>query len=257
MKRMLAVIALPVAAALLVAGFLVAAANDGGRHRGKQSVYFGFLLNTNRLAAVAIDLAAPDNAGQRALRAYVCDGLGIPDGMAIWFTGTVDAQGPNPQDFASAGAGKETLSITVLKDRGVYGTFTDATGPAHFVAYPAKDGAGIYQVTLDEALRYTGTSTDGARLDAQAAQDGTTVGTIKPAGGKKIDFTVRSLPLASPTDLAAHGLPEDYPKYKDYNQVPDTYVAVIAPSGSHWFGRSGLVQSGSPGLNIISMGEPG
>ena len=31
------------------------------------------------------------------------------------------------------------------------------------------------------------------------------------------------------------------------------YVAVIAPGGSHWFGRSGDVRSGSPGVFIIGL----
>src|SRR5687768_2498325 len=94
------------------------------------------------------------------------------------------------------------------------------------------------KVTLDERLRYTGISTDGARLDARVTSDNAVVGTIKPAGGKWISFKVHNLALASPADRAAHGLSEDYTKYAANSQVPGTYVAVIAPGGSHWFGRS-------------------
>jgi len=136
----------------------------------------------------------------------------------------------------------------------VYGAFTDAGGTtAHFVAYTSIDGAGIYDVTLDEHLHYTGVSTDGARLEAQVGSGGTTTGTIKPHRGKPVSFTVQNLALSSPADLATHGLSEDYRKYAANSQVPGVYVAVIAPGGSHWFGRNGAVRSGSPGLGIIGL----
>ncbi|MGH2588067.1 MAG: hypothetical protein ACRDJE_24365 [Dehalococcoidia bacterium] len=258
MKRTtLAIVVLLVGAATLLGAYW----SEGGMPltvRGQpspqQNVYFGFLLGTPTIGAIAIDLAPADDQGLRVLRAYVCDGLGPPEGMAVWFLGDVPAQpAPGTLSFTSAG-GRETLAITAMNERGVYGAFTDATGAtAHFVAYPTLDGAGIYQVTLDEALHYTGTSTEGATLDAQATSDGTTTGTITTADGKQIGFKVRSLALASPAELAAHGLPEDFRRFTANNQLPGEYVAVIAPGGSHWFGRSGDVRGGFPGTNIIGL----
>ena len=35
--------------------------------------------------------------------------------------------------------------------------------------------------------------------------------------------------------------------------MPGEYVAVIAPGGSHWLGRSGNVRGGQSGLNIIGL----
>jgi hypothetical protein len=240
----------------LVAAGLAVVVSGQGRHRGQQDVYFGYLLGSPRLAGVAFDVAAPDRNGKRLLRAYVCDGLGVPDGMAVWFKGEIPADLESatfPASFTSVG-GQETLTITVMNDRRVLGVFSEASGArASFASYPAIDGAGIYQVTLDEGLRYTGISTDGARLDAQANGEGTTVGTIKPAQGKAVDFTVHSLALASPGELAAYGLSQSYLDYAAFNQVPGSYVAVIAPGGSHWFGRSGAVQLGRPGLEIIGL----
>jgi hypothetical protein len=252
MKRLTLIAGIGVTAAALA----VVAANGQGRHNGQQDAYFGYLLATPRLAGVAFDLSAPDRNDRRTLRAYVCDGLGVPDGMAVWFKGEVPAR-PQSQDlplqFTSV-SGQENLTITVLNDGRVLGAFTEASGDrSPFAAYPAIDGAGIYQVTLDAGLHYSGTSTDGAILDAQADEQGTTTGTIKPANGRAIPFTVHSLALASPAALASHGLSEDYLKYTAVNQVPGSYVAVIAPGGSHWFGRSGAVQLGSPGLEIIGL----
>jgi len=241
---------------MLAAAIVALAANGQGTRRGQPDVYFGFLLGSPRVAGVAIDLAPPDTTGRRVLRAYVCDGLGVPDGIAIWFKGEVPAEGPSnatPLVLTSVG-GHQMLRITALTERGVYGAFTEASGDvAHFVSYKAIDGAGIYQVSLDEHLRYSGTSTDGATLEAQAQSDGTTTGTIKPANGTAIAFAIRSLALASPADLADHGLAKEYPQYAAYNQIPGSYVAVIAPGGSHWFGRSGSVQLGSPGVFIIGL----
>src|SRR5687768_13392143 len=55
-------------------------------------VYFGWLLGTNELAATAFDFGAPDEAGAAPVRAYVCDGLGPPNGMAVWFKGTASEE---------------------------------------------------------------------------------------------------------------------------------------------------------------------
>jgi hypothetical protein len=253
MKRLALIFATGVTAAVLA---VVVTASGQGQHKGQQDVYFGYLLATPRLAGVAFDLTAPDKNGTRTLRAYVCDGLGVPDGMAVWFKGLVPAK-PQAEDFPlefTSVSGQETLTITVLSDGRVLGAFTEASGDrSPFAAYPAIDGAGIYQVTLDANLHYKGTSTDGAILDAQADGQGTTIGTIKPANGNTTAFTVHSLALAPPAALASHGLSEDYYNYTAFNQVPGSYVAVIAPGGSHWFGRSGAVQAGSPGLMIISL----
>jgi hypothetical protein len=258
MKRWLVVTCM-----LSVAAVLGVVATVQGKPEGKkQDVFFGFLVGTSRVAGVAIDLAPPDKTGHRVLRAYVCDGLGFPKppdtagGIATWFRGSV-----RPEDVSNASpllvksvTGLEDLRLTALTDHAAYGSFTEASGArAHFVAYPAIDGAGIYQVTLDQNLHYTGTSTDGADLDAQVFADGTTTGTIKPASGKKIDFTVHNLALATADELVSNGLPVDYALYKAENQVPGSYVAVIAPGGSHWFGRAGFVQGGVVLAEIIGL----
>lgn len=83
--------------------------------------------------------------------------------------------------------------------------------------------------------------------------DGITTGTITTAGGTTTSFAIRSLALASPADLAPHGLPEEYRRLVANNQVPGEYVAVIASGGSHWFGGSGDVRAGLPGVNIIGL----
>src|SRR5688500_11927742 len=102
---------LVVIALAMLAGLAVAAASDAGKHRGGQDVYCAFSLTTPRLGAVALDLAAPARAGKRALRAYVCDGFGPPQGMAIWFTGTFAGKpaAGNPQTFVSVSTHEQLL----------------------------------------------------------------------------------------------------------------------------------------------------
>jgi hypothetical protein len=256
-RRWIAVLALPLAAVLLLAtSSLWTRTLALAQGTPQNNVYFGYLLGTPRIGAVAIDMSAPDANGGRILRAYVCDGLGPPEGMAVWFRGDVGANPfPDGADltFTSAG-GQETLRVTAMSGTGMYGAYTEANGvTSHFAAYPAFDGAGIYQVTLDESLHYKGMSTQGAMLDAQAAPDGATRGSITLADGKKIDFGVRSLALADPALLAQHGLSDAYKKFAADNQVPGEYVAVIAPGGTHWFGRSGNVREGQPGRTIIGL----
>ena len=218
--------------------------------------YFGFLLGTTRIAGVAIELLPLDAQGRRPFRAYVCDGFGPPQGISIWFSGVAPASvapGTRSLSFSSVTA-REQLRFTAMSDRSVHGAFVDASGvAASFVAYAAFDGAGIYQVTLDPSLKYRGTSTTGDILEGQADRAGNTAGTITTPDGRRIPFDVRSLALAAPADLALHGLPQDYTRFAALNQVPGEYVAVIAPGGSHWFGRTGAVQAGLPGLFIIGL----
>jgi hypothetical protein len=254
MKRLFGVISLVAIVALLgVVGTRVATADA---QNTQNPAYFGFLLGTTRVAGVAIEFLPPDAQGNRPFRAYVCDGFGPPQGISIWFSGVAPATvapGTKSLSFLSV-TGREQLRFTSLNDRAVHGAFVDSSrAAASFVAYEAFDGAGIYQVTLDASLKYRGTSTTGDILEGQSDRSGTTSGTITTADGHRIPFGVRSLALAPVADLALHGLPQDYPRFAALNQVPGEYVAVIAPGGSHWFGRTGAVQAGLPGLFIIGI----
>ena len=243
----------------LCVGLLGACGGDDESEKSasKTAVYFGWLLGTPEPAAVAIEVDRADAKGMSKVRAYVCDGRGEPAGMAIWFGGPIDvaattAQGENAS-LTSAGGNEELVLEYVAAGR-VQGSFKDDKGERRqFAAYPAIDGAGIYEVSLDKDLHYKGISTDGNALDAQAEKNGRTTGTITTADDKKVEFAVQSLALATPAALSARGLPTDYGKYKAVNQIPGEYVAVIAPGGSHWLGRSGNVRGGQSGLNIIGL----
>lgn len=227
------------------------------RAASRTAVYFGWLLGTREPAAVAIEVDRADERGMSKVRAYVCDGRGEPAGMAVWFGGAVDAGAttePGESARLTSAGGDETLVLDYVAEGRVQGSFTDDRGARRqFAAYPAIDGAGIYEVSLTPDLKYKGVSTDGNELEATAQRDGRTAGTITTADGKEVKFAVQSLALATPARLAARGLPTDYSRYRDVNQVPGEYVAVIAPGGSHWLGRSGNVRGGSSGVNIIGL----
>jgi hypothetical protein len=252
MRRMLVVTSLVVVVGVLA----IVGATRGAAAVTHNPSYFGFLLGTPRIAGVAIELLPLDAQGRRPFRAYVCDGLGPPQGISIWFTGLGPAAvAPDTRSLSFPSVtGREQLRFTSVSERALHGAFVDANGvAAQFVAYAAFDGAGIYQVTLDSDLNYRGTSTTGDILEGRADRAGNTSGTITTTDGQRIPFDVNSLALAAPADLALHGLPPDYTNFAALNQVPGEYVAVIAPGGSHWFGRTGAVQLGSPGLFIIGL----
>jgi hypothetical protein len=231
---------------------------QGNQPQEQRNVYFGWLLTaTTDMAAVALEVGAAAQQETREIVAYVCNGLGPPDGMAVWFKGPVSEQTVQQLgaqvDLTSPG-GQETLRIGYLTDREVRGTFTIAEGQtSRFIAYPAVDGAGIYEVTLDEDLNYSGISTTGDKLEGQADREGNVEGTITIAGGEKIEFFTQSMALASTANLNEQGLSTKYKQFAENNQVPGEYVAVVAPGGAHWFGRSGNVRGGSPGANIIGL----
>ena len=137
---------------------------------------------------MAIEVDRADAKGMNKVRAYVCDGRGEPAGMAIWFAGAVDAAAttqPGTSATLTSAGGNEDLVLEYVAGGRVQGSFKDERGARRqFAAYPAIDGAGIYEVSLDQALHYTGTSTDGNTLDATADDGGRTSGTIKTAGGQ-------------------------------------------------------------------------
>ena len=230
---------------------------NADRAGSRTAVYFGWLLGTREPAAVAIEVDRADDRGMSRVRAYVCDGRGEPAGMAVWFGGSVDAGAttePGARARLTSAGGDEELVLDYVAEGRVQGSFTDDRGARRqFAAYPAIDGAGIYEVSLSQDLTYKGVSTDGNELAATADENGRTTGTITTAGGEKVRFAVQSLALATPARLAARGLPTDYGRYRAVNQVPGEYVAVIAPGGSHWLGRSGNVRAGQSGANIIGL----
>ena len=249
------------ALALMAALWLLAGCANGNEKAARQehNIYFGWLLGTSDLAVVAFDVGAVDQQGERIVRAYVCNGLGGADALAAWFREPVNdetvKEGRQSMTLTSAG-GQESLLISRLNDYGVGGTFFSADGRMiRYAAFPASDGAGLYDVTLDEDLRFSGTSTNRSTLDAQADEKGNVAGTITTVAGREIEFAVASLALSSAEELSRQGLPTSYRRFADDNLVPDEYLVAISPGGSHWFGRGGNVRGGLPGRELIALAE--
>src|SRR4051812_37966064 len=144
----------PIALAVLAAvGLGACGASEreaGPAASGAPSTYFGWVLGNKQITAVAIHVEGSK------LVAYVCDGLGPPKGKAIWFAGT-----PSSTRLTSADGGAK-LNIAKKTGRIVLGSFKPRKGEAtQFVAYPAIDGAGIYEVSVGDDHHVTGTSLDG------------------------------------------------------------------------------------------------
>lgn len=252
MRRMALLATLAVAATMATG----CGGGDDKVDKKKPTVYFGWVLGTPTATGVAIQ-ADDTGDGTRTVRAYVCDGRGPPKGKAVWFTGPVDTATTNDvgKTVSLTSAGKrETLDFDQFDERLVKGSFVDAGGVrSQYVAYPARDGAGIYEVTLDSNLKYKGTSTDGSKLTAQADRKGLVTGDLETSDGTKIPFAIRTLSLASPAELSARGLSPSYRQDAKNSLVPGEYVAVIAPSGTHWLGRAGNVRGGLPAGEIIGL----
>lgn len=242
--------------------FAAGCGDDDDKADKKETAYFGWLLGTKEPAGILVQAdAGPDKAGK--ISAYVCDGLGPPQGKAIWFGGKFDPKAAPTRPVSLTSVSKrETLEIDQVSERLVKGTFTDARGDTHqYMAYPARDGAGIYQVTLDKNLKYTGTSTKGDKVTAQADRKGLVEGRVTTADGEKIPFKIRTLSFSSPANLKSHGLSTSYRKDAKKSLVPGEYVAVVSPSSTHWLGRAGTLKlartsprfSTSPVSEIIGL----
>lgn len=227
------------------------AAAQGAEEAAQQQVYFGWVLGSADIIAVAIDISAEDDKGERTLLAYVCDGLGMPDGLARWYksVGTLEEQ----LSLTPPG-GDEQLVISSIHPHSVTGAFTGKDGAARkFAAFRATDGAGIYDVILAEDLRYTGKSTNGSVLDAQATDEGRVTGTITTADGAEVSFSLSVLARLEEEALTEAGLSPAFLEFADVSIVPDSYVAVISPGGAFWLGRSGDIRKGEVGNNIIGL----
>jgi hypothetical protein len=232
--------------------------------KASHEVFVGGLAD--EIMLVGLDVGESDQVGSREVRAYVCDGLGPPLGTAVWFKGSTKQD--NTASLTSPG-GQEKLDLA-LGDQEASGTYTDAAGASHpFTAPTAFLGAGIYNVTIDENYRYTGTSTDGSSLDAkidwnaqspsgnqneEEEEEAVAVeGTITTAEGEEVDFRNYALPFRTPEELREAGLPTTYTQFKETSLGPDEYIAVVSPGGIYWFGRSGDVRGGSPKGEIIGL----
>src|SRR5919202_450466 len=94
MRRLLVILAVALVPllVLLVVGWGRTGESAAKPSASANSVYFGWVLGTKDITAIALDVEAPDARGRRVVRAYVCDGLGFPNGLAVWFLGKVDTR---------------------------------------------------------------------------------------------------------------------------------------------------------------------
>jgi hypothetical protein len=121
-------------------------------------VFVGGVAYTNTLVAVHYERVQDDRVSM--MRMFVTDG--VPGGNAEWFEGT-------PQDgkfrFTSA-SGRATIEGTydMLETEG---TVTLADGVTRvFFTRPAGHAAGIFEITIDNAGKWSGRSLDGSTLEA-------------------------------------------------------------------------------------------
>ncbi|MGQ0575169.1 MAG: hypothetical protein ACT4RN_13325 [Pseudonocardia sp.] len=219
-------------------------------------VYFGYVFGRPEITVIAFDIDPAAADGGRTFRAYVCDGLGEPTGLALWFTGMVDpakVAGIGTVVAVPSATGAQTLEIGNFIDSELRGTFVDADQNRHrFISNPATDGAGIYQVTASQDLTYTGTSTIGDKLEAKLSGSVVT-GTITTFAGATIPFEQEVLAFLSPDRLAQFGNSGAAVAFAGNSGKPGEYVAVVSPGGTAAYGRSGNVRRGSPGGDIIGL----
>jgi len=199
-------------------------------------IFFGRLRFQTDL--LLVDVNAPTVAdGPRGIRVYVSDGEPEPEGDIAWFQGEFSG---NDFQLTAAGGGA-TISGTVTA-AGASGTVTFDGGPAlPFFAGPAGEGAGVYDVTVDNEGRVRGTSEEGGILDLRI--DGTSVtGTLTTPAGTALAVNVVDLVRAL-----------RYPDFERIATAPETYVAFLAPHGRYIVGRSGSVRTGSTSCCVIGI----
>jgi hypothetical protein len=132
-------------------------------------------------------------------------------------------------------SGKARLQAE-LTEKEVTGTVTLADGTLHrFSGLAARDGAGLYEVTIGRDRRRSGTSANGAKDEGNVSPDGVlTTGTIKLPSGEAIDYRMR--------ETAGH----------EGGSKPDTYTTIVLPNAAKERGRGGDVKNNAPSSNFIA-----
>ncbi|MGH2549424.1 MAG: hypothetical protein ACRDHN_08540 [Thermomicrobiales bacterium] len=209
-------------------------------------VFFGWVLGVENIISVAIDASDSDAAGDRVIRAYVCDGPGHLDGVARWFNGMITL---GETVTISAPGSEETITISTLRKEIAAGTLVGSDGVAHpFAAIPAIDGAGVYKVTVNEDSHYAGTSTHDSILSAQASSDGTVTGIVTTVDGTEIALVNRSIALFPAEAHAVNGLPAVFETFENSVLASNMHIALVFPEGTFWLDRSSDRNSTSPVL---------
>jgi hypothetical protein len=205
---------------------------DMERPMARPGVFVGAVAFSIDRIALALD--DPDSGGRQQVRAYVTDGE--PGGDSEWFEGT--ATGGRIE--LTSKSGKARLSGAVGQ-RDLHGTITLADGVnRHFHTIPATHGAGIYDVTVTADGRYTGTSTTGAKLEAEQAGNFVEGALMTPEGDR---FPYRVVDASR-----VFG-------YETPGSRPDRYTLIVSRYGLNQVGRGGgdAVKAGSPGANLIAL----
>lgn len=168
--------------------------------------------------------------GEREVQAFVCDGE--PQGDAEWFAGQMTG---DTLDLTSA-SGNARLQAGLTETEAT-GTVTLADGiPRRFTTSAAREGAGLYELTIESDGRRSGTSANGAKDEGLVSRDGAfTAGTIRLPGGEAVDYRTRRTP-----------------GYERAGNRSDTYATIVLPGVEKERGRGGDVKAGSPSSNVIS-----
>ena len=198
--------------------------------------FVGGLFDANELVAIVADKTVSEGTNttvsggsRRKVQAYVCDGE--PQGDAEWFVGQTTG---NTLDLTSV-SGNARLQAE-LTEKEVTGTVTLANGTLHrFSALAARDGAGLYEVTIGHDRRRSGTSANEATDAGSVSSDGVlTTGTIKLPSGETIDYRMR-----------------ETTGYEGGSK-PDTYTTIVLPDTAKERGRGENVKKNAPSSNFIS-----
>lgn len=204
--------------------------------------FVGEIPGARELVAIVADktvVVGPDEktttaSGERKMQAYVCDGE--PQGDAEWFTGQMT---DNTLGLTSV-SGRTRLQVELTETEAT-GTVTLADGiPRRFTAPAAREGAGLYEVTIasdgQRDGQRNGTSANGAKDEGLVKSNGEfTTGTIRLPGGEAVDYR---------TQRTAG--------YEGVANRSDTYTTIVLPGVAKERGRGGDVKAERPSSNVIS-----
>lgn len=179
--------------------------------------YFGKVAFSR--AVIGVQVHPADASGNRRVDIYSSDSEPEPRGVIAWFsTATAGAT-----ISADARPGRGRIDATIAPNL-VSGTISFEDGVSRpFFALPAGDGAGIYEVTVDQSGRMVGRSEQAGTFTGRP--DGLFLaGTLTTRDGRRFKLHIGDL---------VRNL-----RYGVRANPPDSYRAILAPRGRFIFGRS-------------------
>jgi hypothetical protein len=220
-----------------ILGLVTVAGCDDNDRNGPEVVatreFWGSIAGSPALANLREETLSDDS---KRIDVLVTDGF--PNGLAESFSGTVTG---TAFELTSV-SGNATIEGVLNETNAVEGQLSLPDGSErNFALKTARLGSGRYDIEIDGAGRWTGSSPQGHALEAQA-QDDLVTGTVTASDGETFPFQLHDM-----SRVLAFG---------SSGGQAGRYTAFVSPRAFSIFGRTNGATDGSFGAGFVNLDLP-